>query len=385
MALPPLALYIHWPFCAKKCPYCDYNSYAVGWHEQEAALWAKAYTRALETLVTDYPQHCLDTVFFGGGTPSQMPLSVLASILSTLEDLFPVRSEEVEITLEANPRDVTKDLLKSYRSLGINRVSLGVQSFDDDELIFLGRDHNAQGARHALEDVATVFDRYSIDLMYGLPHHTAALWQGRLEEALSLGIRHLSLYQLTIEPETGFYRPFQRGDYKLPENSVLADLFKLTHEICSDKGLVGYEISSFAVLGEECRHNLHYWHYNSYLGIGPGSHGRMHHDGKTYALASIKNPKSWRDAVFEQGRGILENTPLNSSEVALERLYMGLRLRDGIHRSVFQDLQNGGYIDLAAYQALRDQGLMAEGPEKVFLTDKGRLRLDGVVVDLIRL
>jgi putative oxygen-independent coproporphyrinogen III oxidase len=384
VGLPPLALYIHWPFCAKKCPYCDYNSYAIGWHPEEAALWAKAYISALEALVRDHPQHRLDTVFFGGGTPSQMPLSVLESLLSAIHDVFPARADAVEITLEANPRDISKGLLQSYYDLGINRISLGVQSLDDDELMFLGRDHNAKVAREALEAVATVFDRYSIDLMYGLPHHTVALWQGRLEEALSLGTRHLSLYQLTIEPETGFYRPFQRGDYKLPENSVLADLFNITHELCADRGLVGYEISSFAVSGQECRHNLHYWHYNSYFGIGPGSHGRVHHDGQTHALASIKNPATWREGILNQAVGIVEKTPLTSSEAALERLYMGLRLKEGIQRDHFQDLENGGFVDREAYYRLRAQGLMDEDEKTVFLTDKGRLRLDGVVVDVLK-
>ena len=383
MGLPPLALYIHWPFCAKKCPYCDYNSYAIGWHPEEAALWAKAYIRALETLVRDYPAHRLDTVFLGGGTPSQMPLSVLASLFSAIHDLFPARADAVEITLEANPRDISKTLLQSYYGLGINRISLGVQSFDDNELMFLGRDHNAKVAREALDAVATVFDRYSIDLMYGLPHHTVALWQGRLEEALSLGTRHLSLYQLTIEPETGFYRPFQRGDYKLPKNSVLADLFNITHDVCADRGLVGYEISSFAALGQECRHNLHYWHYNSYFGVGPGSHGRVHHNGQTYALASMKNPLAWREGILNQAVGIVEKPPLTPAEVALERLYMGLRMRRGIQRSDFHALESGGYIDGQAYQRLRNQGLMGEDSQTIFLTREGRLRLDAVVVDLM--
>ncbi len=383
MGLPPLALYIHWPFCAKKCPYCDYNSYAIGWHPEEAALWAKAYIRALETLVRDYPAHRLDTVFLGGGTPSQMPLSVLESLFSAIHDLFPARADAVEITLEANPRDISKTLLQIYYGLGINRISLGVQSFDDNELMFLGRDHNAKVAREALDVVATVFDRYSIDLMYGLPHHTVALWQGRLEEALSLGTRHLSLYQLTIEPETGFYRPFQRGDYKLPENSILADLFNLTHDVCADRGLLGYEISSFAALGQECRHNLHYWHYNSYFGVGPGSHGRVHHNGQTYALASMKNPLAWREGILNQAVGIVEKPPLTPAEVALERLYMGLRMRRGIQRSDFQALESGGYIDGQAYQRLRNQGLMGEDSQTIFLTKEGRLRLDAVVVDLM--
>ena len=383
MGLPPLALYIHWPFCAKKCPYCDYNSYAIGWHPEEAALWAKAYIRALETLVRDYPAHRLDTVFLGGGTPSQMPLSVLESLFSAIHDLFPARADAVEITLEANPRDISKTLLQIYYGLGINRISLGVQSFDDNELMFLGRDHNAKVAREALDAVATVFDRYSIDLMYGLPHHTVALWQGRLEEALSLGTRHLSLYQLTIEPETGFYRPFQRGDYKLPENSILADLFNLTHDVCADRGLLGYEISSFAALGQECRHNLHYWHYNSYFGVGPGSHGRVHHNGQTYALASMKNPLAWREGILNQAVGIVEKTPLTPAEVALERLYMGLRMRRGIQRSDFHALESGGYIDGQAYQRLRNQGLMGEDSQTIFLTREGRLRLDAVVVDLM--
>ena len=383
MGLPPLALYIHWPFCAKKCPYCDYNSYAIGWHPEEAALWAKAYIRALETLVRDYPAHRLDTVFLGGGTPSQMPLSVLESLFSAIHDLFPARADAVEITLEANPRDISKTLLQIYYGLGINRISLGVQSFDDNELMFLGRDHNAKVAREALDAVATVFDRYSIDLMYGLPHHTVALWQGRLEEALSLGTRHLSLYQLTIEPETGFYRPFQRGDYKLPENSILADLFNLTHDVCADRGLLGYEISSFAALGQECRHNLHYWHYNSYFGVGPGSHGRVHHNGQTYALASMKNPLAWREGILNQAVGIVEKPPLTPAEVALERLYMGLRMRRGIQRSDFHALESGGYIDGQAYQRLRNQGLMGEDSQTIFLTKEGRLRLDAVVVDLM--
>lgn len=383
MDLPPLALYIHWPFCAKKCPYCDYNSYAVGWAPEEAALWAKAYNTELKALAQQSPQYRLDTVFLGGGTPSQMPLSVLESLLSTIASCFPVQSETVEITLEANPRDISKTLLKSYYDLGINRISLGIQSFDDDELMFLGRDHDAKVAREALDAVASVFDRYSLDLMYGLPHHTVALWAERLEAALSLGTRHLSLYQLTIEPETGFYRPFQRGDYKLPENSVLADLFNLTHDVCAGRGLLGYEISSFAQVGQECRHNLHYWHYDSYFGIGPGSHGRIHQQGQTYALSTVKNPARWREAVFDHGHGLAEQTLLTPAEVAMERLYMGLRLRDGMPRSVFQDLDHGGHIDGEAYQALQAQGLMGENDEAVFLTDKGRLRLDGVVVDLM--
>ncbi len=382
MVLPPLALYIHWPFCAKKCPYCDYNSYAVGWQPEEAALWAQAYTQELKTLAQGYSGYRLDTVFFGGGTPSQMPLSVLETLLSTIYEGFHASHEDLEITLEANPRDISITLLKNYKSLGINRISLGVQSFDDDELAFLGRDHDAQTARRAVDAVAGVFDRYSFDLMYGLPGHTVPLWRQRLGEALSLNPRHLSLYQLTIEPETGFYRLFQRGDYQLPKNSILADLFNVTHEYCLGAGLGGYEISSFAAPGQECRHNLHYWYYNSYLGIGPGAHGRVHHDGQTYALATLKNPKAWRDAVMKAGQGLSETTVLTPREIALERLYMGLRLRTGMPRSVFERLQTEGHIDFEAHRRLQAEGLIDQGPETIFLTAAGRLRLDGVVVDL---
>ena len=310
----------------------------MGWDPNTSQLWAQAYDHEIKYFGALYPNYYLDTIFFGGGTPSQMPISVLDSILKSVFNSWPHDNKNIEITFEANPRDVTREKLQQWQSLGINRISLGVQSFDDAELQFLGRDHNAATAINAIDLTAEIFSRYSFDLIYGLPKHTPELWHDRILQALKLAPSHLSLYQLTIEPDTGFYLPFKRGDHLLPENEVLADLFTLTHDVLDNHGINGYEISSFAKAGEECRHNLHYWHYGNYLGIGAGGHSRIWHDNHQYAIATIKNPTTWRNKAIANGHGIAESETLTPGQIAIERLYMGLRLKTGLSKSAFTEI-----------------------------------------------
>jgi putative oxygen-independent coproporphyrinogen III oxidase len=379
-ATPPFGVYIHWPFCLSKCPYCDFNS-----HVRRAAIdearFVQAFTREIATTAARTPGRTVSTIFFGGGTPSLMQPATVGAILDAIAQRWQI-APDVEITLEANPTSVEAERFRGYRAAGVNRVSLGVQALDDRVLKELGRLHTADEAIKAVGVARSVFARYSFDLIYARPQQTPAEWERELKEALQQAGEHLSLYQLTIEPETPFAALHAAGKLSVPGDDTARTLYDTTQDVCAAHGLPAYEISNHARPGAECRHNLGYWRMHDYAGIGPGAHGRLDIDGDRYATATEKRPESWLTRVEQDGHGLVTNDVLTREETADEFLLMGLRLAEGIDPQRFADV-SGRPLDAARIAALREYGLVETTPA-------GRLRvslpgfpvLDAVVADL---
>jgi putative oxygen-independent coproporphyrinogen III oxidase len=340
---PGFGVYIHWPFCAQKCPYCDFNSHVRfgGWDEPR---YLAAYERELDhvaALIAGAPspsatntcggdiRPTVTSIFFGGGTPSLMQPATVGAILDRIARLWPV-APGAEITLEANPGSVEAARFAGYRAAGVNRVSIGVQSLRDSELKRLGRIHSVAEAKSAIDIAQRTFDRVSFDLIYARPGQTPADWRTELTEALALASGHLSLYQLTIEPETRFADLYAKGRLVIPAAEDAHDLYALTQELTAAAGLHQYEISNHARPGEESRHNLLYWRYGPYAGVGPGAHGRLATPGAHLATATERNPERWLAAVEERGHGFVETEELTPEARADELLLMGLRLDEGV-------------------------------------------------------
>lgn len=318
-----LALYFHWPFCASKCPYCDFNSHVRD--RIDVPSWGRAFAQELQLHKDLLGDRQIRSIFFGGGTPSLMPPSLVAEILDNVAKLWSV-DREIEITLEANPNSVEVDKFKALSVAGINRVSIGIQSLRQTDLTFLGRLHSVDEGIRAIETAQNCFKRASFDLIYARPEQTLASWRDELTQALAFGTEHLSLYQLTIEPGTAFATRHARGDFKLPNDDLAADLYNLTNELTTQAGLQTYEISNYARPGCESQHNLAYWQYQDYAGIGPGAHGRVTIADKKYATKQFKVPETWLKHALEQGSGFDEKFQLDQEEQASEMLLMGLRL-----------------------------------------------------------
>lgn len=327
---PGFGVYIHWPFCAQKCPYCDFNSHVRfgGWDEPR---FLAAYKRELDYIATliSGTEEPVTSIFFGGGTPSLMQPETVAAILDHIAALWPI-AEGAEITLEANPGSVEAARFKGYRTAGVNRVSIGVQSLRDDDLKRLGRIHSVAEAKAAVALGHRTFDRVSFDLIYARPHQTRTEWKSELTEALAMAGRHLSLYQLTIEPETPFAALYAKGRLALPAAEAAHDLYAVTQELTERAGLPQYEISNHAAAGEESRHNLTYWRYGTYAGIGPGAHGRIPTRTAHLATSTERNPERWLQAVEQRGHGLNEAEALSPEARADEMLLMGLRLAEGV-------------------------------------------------------
>ena len=321
-------LYIHWPFCLSKCPYCDFNSHVREHIDQEK--FKTAFVRELEYYAQLTNHLPVSSIFFGGGTPSLMPADTVAAIIDTAQKNWHFKND-IEITLEANPTSTEVEKFHDFKAAGVNRVSLGVQSLRDDELQKLGREHSAAQAIRAIETSQNVFDRSSFDLIYAREGQTLKAWEAELREGLTYADAHMSLYQLTIEPGTAFHTRFQRGDLTIPDDETAAEFYELTQSMMGDAGLPAYEVSNHAKPGEESRHNLIYWHYGQYAGIGPGAHGRIDIDGTRHATRAHRAPESWADKVLEKGQGAHPFECLNKVEQAQEALMMGLRLTGGIH------------------------------------------------------
>lgn len=373
------ALYIHWPFCAKKCPYCDFNSHVrervdvAGW---QAALLADM--RAETEVAGGEP---LTSIFFGGGTPSLMPPALVGALLEEAERLWGF-DPGIEITLEANPSSVEAANFVALAGAGINRVSLGVQSLDDAELRFLGRLHGAEEALAALRVAQAHFARVSFDMIYALPGHSPELWEARLAHALSLGTGHMSLYQLTIEPGTRFASDVRRGRLVPLDDDEAAQLFSITQSLTEAAGLPAYETSNHARAGEESRHNLAYWRYQDYAGIGPGAHGRR----GGVATVRHKKPENFLKAVEKHGHGIAEARPLAVAEQATEALLMGLRLAEGLDLSALSarfGIPREGLVDEAALARLRGLGLVWAEGARIGVTPEGRGVLDALLAEIV--
>lgn len=326
-------VYVHWPFCAQKCPYCDFNSHVrfAGWDEPR---FLAAYLRELSEVKERAGPQTVQSIFFGGGTPSLMQPSTVAAILDHIAGLWTV-VPGAEITLEANPNSVEASRFAGYRAAGVNRVSIGVQSLRDGELKRLGRLHSVSEAKAAIDIAQRTFDRFSFDLIYARPGQTLPEWREELSEALAMAAGHLSLYQLTIEPDTPFAELHARGKLVVPDPDAALDLYALTQEMTAVRGLHAYEISNHAVPGEESRHNLLYWRYGAYAGIGPGAHGRLVlSEGARLATATERNPERWVERVQAAGHGFVEEQGLSLEEQADEMLLMGLRLAEGVDLDV---------------------------------------------------
>lgn len=373
------ALYIHWPFCAKKCPYCDFNSHVRA--GVDVAAWETALLADLQHEATLAGGEPLTSIFFGGGTPSLMPPALVATLLENAEQLWGF-APDIEITLEANPSSVETANFAALASAGVNRVSLGVQSFDDKTLNWLGRLHGGEEARKALEIAQKAFARVSFDLIYALPDSTPELWAGQLACALDFGTSHLSLYQLTIEPGTRFATDVRRGVFAPLDDDAAADLFALTQEMTQAAGMPAYETSNHARAAEESRHNLTYWRYQDYCGIGPGAHGRR----AGVATVRHKKPENYLRSLADYGHGLAEQRALPLAEQATEALLMGLRLTEGIDLAALASrfgFTPNELIDPAALQRQMGHGLMWQDGARIGVALEGRALLDALLAEVV--
>ena len=368
----PLALYVHWPFCVSKCPYCDFNSHVRASVDQD--VWRDALLADLAYEARALPGRRVGSVFFGGGTPSLMPPATVAAVLDAAERAWGFDAD-VEITLEANPSSVEAARFADLAAAGVNRVSLGLQALDDAALRFLGRAHDVAEGLGALAVAQSTFARVSFDLITARPGQSLAEWEAELARALAFGTEHLSLYQLTIEPGTRFATEAAAGRLQLPEGDFAADLFDATRAMCTAAGLPAYEVSNHARLGAESRHNLTYWRYRDYAGIGPGAHGRR----GGLATRRHRKPENWLAAVARSGHGAQEEVALSPAERAHEALLMGLRLREGV------DLARIGaeWVDHAAVDRLNRHGLVTLAGDRLSVTEAGMPVLDAVLAEVI--
>jgi len=373
-------VYVHWPFCLSKCPYCDFNSH-VRHVAIDEARYAKAFAREIGTLAERAPRRLVSSIFFGGGTPSLMQPQTIGAILDAIGRFWSI-APNVEVTLEANPTSVDATRFHGYRAAGVNRVSLGVQALDDASLKMLGRLHSAREALDAVAIARSAFDRYSFDLIYARPDQTPQMWTDELTLAISEAAEHLSLYQLTIEEGTPFHGLHAAGKLKTPDESIARALYDVTQDVCARHGLPAYEISNHARPGAECRHNLVYWRGQEYAGVGPGAHGRLAIDGTRHALATERRPEAWLMRVEANGHGIVTDDLLNREECADEFLLMGLRLAEGIDPQRYRAIA-GRDLDPRRIALLREEGaIMVDADGRLRVTQAGFPLLDAVVADL---
>jgi oxygen-independent coproporphyrinogen-3 oxidase len=378
-----LAIYVHWPFCLSKCPYCDFNSHVRD--SVDHAGWRTALLTELDHYADRTPGRTVTSIFFGGGTPSLMEPETAAAVIDRINMRWLV-APDLEITLEANPSSVESARFASLAAAGVNRVSLGVQALDDASLSFLGRRHNAAEAMDALAVAKRHFARVSFDLIYARPGQTVAAWRAELARALAEDTEHLSVYQLTIEEGTNFAILAARGELIVPDEDTQAALYETTQDMMSAAGLPAYEISNHARPGAECRHNLTYWRYGDYAGIGPGAHGRLTVDGRKLATRAHRAPEIWLDRVAANGHGAHEDVPISMEERRDELLMMGLRLTEGVTRARLRDELGADIEDLIDGRKLSrliDAGFMALDDVSLRATDAGRQRLNAVLASLL--
>ena len=383
MSAPGCGIYVHWPFCKSKCPYCDFNSHVR--ERIDHARWRTALLRELEHYAADAKDREVTSIFFGGGTPSLMEPETVAALIGHVRELFPV-TKDVEITLEANPTSVEIGKFRAFRQAGVNRVSLGVQSLVADDLKFLGRQHDATQALAAVQMAAKTFDRFSFDLIYARPGQSLEQWRGELDRALEFAAGHISLYQLTIEPGTQFEQAVARGDFRVLDEEHAAELYEATVERLGRAGLGDYEISNFARPGQESRHNLTYWRYGDYIGIGPGAHGRLTIGTRKFATRQHRAPEAWLDLVERDGHATRQRDLVARAERLSELLMMGLRLKEGVPLARIEEESARPFaqaIDGERLKRLMDGGFLARAGDRLTATQPGRQRLDAVLAALV--
>lgn len=372
-------LYVHWPFCQAKCPYCDFNSHVVSQIDQSA--WVTAYQSELRRMGELLPDRLLNSIFFGGGTPSLMHPDTVAAVIEAARKNWTF-ANDIEISLEANPGSVEAGRFAGYRDAGVNRISMGIQALNDDDLRRLGRIHTVDEARTAFDVARNCFDRVSFDLIYARQGQTLEAWKAELSEALSMAIDHLSLYQLTIEDGTAFGDRYARGKLRdLPTDDNAADMYLATQDICDSYGLPGYEISNHARPGAESRHNQIYWRYGDYVGVGPGAHGRITLDGQRYATEAPRAPGAWLDAV-KKGRGLLPFEILKPEDQVVEHMMMGMRLFEGLDLERNEALA-GKPLSAKKIQELTDWGMIVVDGARLRATSQGRAVLNAVLRELL--
>ena len=385
----PLGLYVHWPFCASKCPYCDFNSHVT--EHVDHARWQAALVTELETLAARVGPRPLSSIFFGGGTPSLMDPETVAAVIGRAQSLLRF-DNNIEISLEANPTSVEAGKLERFQAAGINRISLGIQALNDSDLRFLGRTHSAAEAIAAIEVARSCFDNVSFDLITARPDQNLDAWLAELQRAVALGTDHLSIYHLTIEPTTPFHALHARGTFTLPDDDTAATLYEATRDTLRELGLATYEVSNHARPGHACRHNLLYWHYGDYLGIGPGAHGRISARDSNGLLTKTatrthRAPSIWLDRVERDGHALVDDLPVSRDEMLTEATMMGLRTTGGLSRDRWQALFGAEPESLFAADRLGDlieEGFLLLDADGLRATDDGRLRLDAVTGHLLR-
>jgi oxygen-independent coproporphyrinogen-3 oxidase len=379
---PGFGVYVHWPFCAAKCPYCDFNSH-VRHQPVDEARFASAFAREMATMRERTGPRAVTSIFLGGGTPSLMTPETVGAVLDAVAANWAVPAG-IEVTLEANPSSVEASRFRGYRDAGVNRVSLGVQALDDADLRFLGRLHDVEQALGAIRLARETFPRLSFDLIYARPGQTLDAWESELERAIGHAADHLSLYQLTIEEGTRFHALHAAGKVVVPDPDHAADLYRLTQEVTAARGLPAYEISNHARPGAESRHNLVYWRYGEYVGVGPGAHGRFVEDGRRVVTFTEKMPETWANLVEARGHGVIGGETLTRSEEADEFLLMGLRLAEGIDLARYEQL-SGWPLSSRRIATLQEESLVAPiGNSRLRATPAGMIVLDALVADLAR-
>lgn len=373
----PLGLYVHWPFCLSKCPYCDFNSHVRD--RVDHAAWRDALLAELDYAAQETGPRRLASIFFGGGTPSLMDPDTVGAVIDRARAHWPAEPD-IEITLEANPTSAETGKFAGFAAAGVNRVSLGVQSLRPGALAFLGRQHDADQALAAVRMAARTFPRHSFDLIYARPEQSLEDWRAELTEALDHVNGHLSIYQLTIEPGTAFHTDHRLGRFKTPDEEKAAAFFDVTQEVLEAAGMPGYEVSNHAAPGQESRHNLIYWRYRDYVGIGPGAHGRVTVDGTKRAQRRFRLPEKWLSQVAQAGHGTEEDIPLGPQDRAAECLMMGLRLTEGV--PLYRLEEEGGKAALPdpdRIERLVAEGYVTVDGENLICTTEGRLRLNSVI------
>lgn len=374
-----LAIYIHWPFCKSKCPYCDFNSHIREKIDQEK--WEESYLAEINYFKEEITNKNITSIFFGGGTPSLMDPKTTERIISHLAKIGSF-DKKIEITLEANPTSIESQKFKDFKNAGINRVSIGIQSFDEASLHFLGRTHSPYESINAIKIADSIFNNYSFDLIYARPNQTTKEWKKELTYALNFAKNHISLYQLTIEKGTEFYKKYKNKEFIMPNEILSSSLYELTEEITTKHGLIGYEISNYAKEGYESKHNLSYWNYDNYLGIGPGAHSRI--NGK--ALMIMHNPEKWLENIQKNGQAIQSNVNLLEQEIFEEFLLMSLRTKYGLNKSKFKKLLKKDitdYISLNKLNILIKENLLNNTSTHIFTTEKGRILLNKIIEFLV--
>lgn len=379
---PGFGVYLHWPFCAAKCPYCDFNSH-VRHQKVDQQRFVRAFATEMASMRARTGPREVTSIFIGGGTPSLMEPATVDAILEEVARNWTVPAG-IEVTLEANPSSVEAERFRGYRAAGVNRVSLGVQALNDADLRFLGRLHNVSEALHAIRLARDIFPRLSFDLIYARPGQTPEAWEAELNEAIGHAADHLSLYQLTIEEDTAFHKLHAARKFEMPVPDLAADLYQLTQEVTAARGLPAYEVSNHARPGAESRHNLVYWRYGEYVGIGPGAHGRFVEDGTRIVTIAERHPETWAELVERQGHGTVDGERLTREEEADEFLMMGLRLVEGIDLARFETL-SGRTLPRRQLSILQEEGLVAPvGNSGLRATPSGMIVLNSLVAELAR-